>query len=74
MRGCCFMCRKRTLGCHGKDEDGNWLCEEWGKEKDRKEAERQYRREQYITNSYFADFRKEKLKKEQAHHAFKGKE
>lgn len=70
----CWGCTERKIGCHGKDEEGNWRCRDWGKEQDGKEAERQHRREQYIANCYFADFRKALLKKEQSHHSFKRKE
>lgn len=74
MVGCCFMCRKRTLGCHGKDEEGNWRCREWGEEQERKEAEKQQRQEQYLMSCYLADFRKEKMRKEKSHHTFKQRE
>ena len=70
---CCHGCRTRVLGCHGKNEDGSWKCEDWGKEQEAKEADYQRRREQYITDCYFADFRKEKMKQEKAHKAHRGK-
>ena len=39
MNECCLGCTKRFVGCHGKNEDGSWRCEDWRKEQEAKEAE-----------------------------------
>lgn len=36
----CYGCTERRIGCHGKDEAGNWRCGRWGREQERKAAER----------------------------------
>lgn len=70
---CCHGCTKRTIWCHGKKKDGTWHCRDWGLEQEAREREYQRRREQYIADSYFADFRKERMKQEKAHKAHRGK-
>lgn len=70
---CCWGCRKRSIGCHGKNEDGTWKCKDWGKEQEAREQDYQMRRERHLMDSYFADFRKERESKQKAHHAHKGK-
>jgi hypothetical protein len=70
---CCHGCTKRTIWCHGKNEDGTWRCRDWGLEQAAREQEYQRRLEQNMTDAYFADFRKEKQKQEKAHKSYRGK-
>lgn len=37
----CKGCTMRTVGCHGKNQDGTWKCRYWGEEQEAKAAERQ---------------------------------
>lgn len=37
----CKGCEVRFIGCHGKDRDGAWRCEQWGALQDKLAAERQ---------------------------------
>ena len=67
----CFGCEERRVGCHGKKEDGTWICEKWGKEQKTQEETKRHVKEQNILNSYFADFKKEKMRKEKEHHAYR---
>lgn len=27
----CLGCRRRFIGCHGRNKDGSWRCGDWGK-------------------------------------------
>ena len=45
-RGCCFGCTERAVGCHGKREDGTWVCEKWGKVQDDRAADYETRKQE----------------------------
>lgn len=36
----CFKCEERYIGCHGKNEDGTWKCERYGRSVERQHEEK----------------------------------
>lgn len=40
----CLGCPDRAVGCHGKREDGTWVCEKWGKAQEKRAADYEARK------------------------------
>lgn len=67
----CADCEKRYIGCHGKDEDGNWRCPHWAQEQaeklERREKTRQDRLTHAVCASYAAESRARYERKKAVH-------
>ena len=49
----CFGCTERTPICHGKDENGNWRCKNWGEKQDEKQRQEKAKREMRDVKAYY---------------------
>lgn len=47
LRGPCLNCEERRVGCHGKNEDGQWRCEAWGRHQEEADKLRAKMEEKY---------------------------
>ena len=69
--GCCEGCKKRTVGCHGKNEGGSWRCTDWQKEQEAKEAEyertRMARLERAVVGRYVGNSMQRHRKMKEGH-------
>lgn len=68
----CFGCEERFVGCHGKNEEGNWHCLRWAKVQEKKQAsleETAARREAAKVNrDYKSESRTRMLRRKQRGH------
>ena len=53
MREDCYGCPARTPICHGKDEQGNWRCKDWGRRQAEKDALRKAKTEDKAMQGYY---------------------
>ena len=64
----CKGCERRQIGCHGKQEDGTWRCEAWGREQDAKAAGHASARFERDAENYVADQRVARERRRKSHH------
>ena len=66
---CCKGCKTRYLGCHGKDEEGNWRCKEWAKQQEKQDAGKQNKEKANIFYGYARDVGYAKERRKKSHHS-----
>ena len=68
MKDSCYGCPDRTPICHGKDEQGNWNCEDWGRRQAEKEALQKAQSTEKAMKSYYGALHVRIEKRRKSHH------
>lgn len=68
MRDNCYGCPDRTPICHGKDEQGNWRCKDWGRRQGEKDALRKAKTEDKAMQGYYGARHIRIVMRKKSHH------
>lgn len=64
----CYGCQRRFLGCHGKNKDGSWRCETWGRSQEGVEDTAKKKLLKIDFNNYKCDALSAATRRRKAHH------
>lgn len=64
----CRGCESRFIGCHGRNADGSWRCEAWGKAQEKELARMADTQAALDIGEYKFDVAKDICKRKRSHH------